>query len=169
MPRDQASGRFTEENRQELMADQEEEDEITKALREAETRRQTNGTASWANRSPTYPPRTPMPGIEEEADGLIPQTERQPVFDSMTNTQLEATVEAARKRVDFVNELTELEQQVQVKGRKLFADQESSDEEVDDNLEEVEEMISAFGDGGDIGDNLDALERLHAGISVERL
>ena len=75
MPRDQMSGRYTQENQREL-ADDQEEDEITGALREEEQRRQTNGTAPWVPRSPMrYDPRTPMPSIDEAA-GLVPRTEK---------------------------------------------------------------------------------------------
>ena len=64
-------------------------------------------------------------------------------------------------------ELTELEKKIKGSGRKLLSESITGEEE--DNLEEVEEMLSALGDGESVPDNLDALERLHACVSVERL
>jgi hypothetical protein len=165
MQRDQSNGRFTTKSRPELKTDREEEDEINGALRGVEQQRQNNGTGAWG-----WNPETPMPGIEEEPDtrtGTRSNQNSRPEFAALTAQELEATVEAARKRNEYIEELTELEKQIQGTGRKLFA--ESTKDEEEDNLEEVEEMLMAFGDGEDVADNLDALERLHAGVSVERL
>ena len=151
------NGRFTNASRSELADEQAEEDEIDGALREIENQRQENGTRAW-----TW--ETPLPGIDEETAA---RAQRSSDFTGLTDSELEATVEAARRRNEYVMELTELEKKIKGGGRKLLSESITGEEE--DNLEEVEEMLSALGDGESVPDNLDALERLHACVSVERL
>ena len=113
MQRDQSNGRFTTKSQPGLKTDREEEDVINGALREVEQQRQNNGTGAWE-----WNPETPMPGIVEEPLGHL-QCHTATEFAALTTQELEATVEAARKRNEFIQELTELEKQVHGTGRNV--------------------------------------------------
>ncbi len=66
-----------------------------------------------------------------------------------TAEQLEGTVIAARKRSDYMEELTQLEDKISGSGRKLFSEHEYKKHlSYAGNLAEVEKMLVAFGEKG---------------------
>ena len=149
--RDETSGRFTTQ-RNTPRDENEEADEIKDALAQVEQERARNDTRDWQWE-------TPMPTINEEAN--------------KTDEELEATVEAGRQRDELRRELSELELRVKSSGRKLFEQSTRSDagdaQQYEGALEDVEEMLGAFGDGDTVSDCMDAVERLHARVAVNKI
>ena len=157
MSRRDTSGRYTKQSNTPRDED-EEDDEIKAALSQVDQDRARNETLEWQWE-------TPLPTINEE--------------ESRTDAELEATIEATRQRDELRRELNELEHKVKSSGKKLFGQSTTSTNTTDTNtaddkgfegaLEEVEEMLGAFGDGDTVTDCMDAVERLHARVSVNSI
>ena len=138
-------GRFAANHTQ--PAGDQEDDEIGAAMAAFEEGRRAREIAAWQDVKAT--PMQRMAGMDYTAE------------------QLEATVIAARKRSDYMEELTQLEDKISGTGRKLFPEHEDKKHlSYAGNLTEVEKMLGAFGEKGLISDGLDALGRLQAVVSV---